>query len=318
MFLAKKKRSTTFRIALGFMGVFSVSFLILGVFVYLWSTSYLTANLQASFEANGSEVAEVFRRGGVAALAAEIEQRAGHPESEYVYLLLDRRCNLVSGRLDRQPPPELLRQSCGEFLENGNWFDFELAPEAAGFASNLVFARLVPLSDEYGFLYGGVMQDLDVLEETLLTAMLSGFILVLVLGIGGSVLMSKVVSARLEKLNRTSREIRRGNLSRRMPVNSHRDEFDRLALNLNEMLDQIESLMEGVRDVSNSIAHDLRTPLTRLNHDLEALRASLPPDARLEEHVDPCHRGGRTDVRHVQRAVENRPSGGWNPPEGFR
>ncbi len=286
MFFAPKNRSTTFRIALGFMAVFCVSFLILGIFIFLWSTSYLTAKRQALFESNGTEVADVFRLGGEEALAAEIEQRTAHPESEYIFLLLDRRCNLIAGRPDRQPPPDLLGQRCGELLNNGNWFDFELAPESAGFASNLVLARLVSLSDEYGFLYGGVMQDLDVLEETLLTALLSGFVLVLVLGFGGSVLMSRAISTRLEKLNRTSRQIRRGNLSRRMPVNTEQDEFDRLALNLNEMLDQIESLMEGVKEVSNSIAHDLRTPLTRLNHDLEALRASLPPDAQLQEYVD--------------------------------
>ena len=287
MFFALRKRSTTFRLALGFMGVFSASFLILGLFVYLQATSYLLANLQTGIEMNASDVIGAFRRDGVEGLVSEIEARVQRdPQDRYIYLLVDRNCKPIAGRLDRQPPPALIEQRCEELISEEEWFDFELGEEVSPFMSSLVFARLMPLSDDFSLLYGSVMGELDILEETILAALLWGFVLMLLLGLSGSMLMSRNVAARLEKLNRTSREIRLGNLSSRMPVDSHHDEFDRLALNLNEMLDQIEALMEGIREVSNSIAHDLRTPLTRLHHDLEELLVRLPPEPHLKENIE--------------------------------
>ena len=289
MFSALRKRSTTFRLALSFMAVFAASFLILGLFVYLQATSYLTADLQAAIEMDGSDVVGIFQRNGVEALVRELEDYVEeNPGSGYVYLLVDRECSPITSSLDGEPPWDIIKERCSELVEEGGWFDFELDVQDSRFmnSSNLVFAQLVPLSEDYHFVYGRIMGELDILEETILAALLWGFVLMLVLGFGGSLLMSRNVAARLENLNRTSQEIRRGNLSSRMPVDSHNDEFDRLALNLNEMLDQIEALMEGIKEVSNSIAHDLRTPLTRLNHDLEELLTLLPPDAHLNEHVE--------------------------------
>ena len=294
MFSALKKRSTTFRLALGFMAVFAASFFILGFFVYLQATSYLEQDLQASIVLIGGSVLDVYRNDGLDAMVAEIESRAARdPDGDEVYLLVDRQCNPVSGSLDKRPPVEQIGPRCNELFEGAEWFDYELAQGSPRRTGNLVLGRVLELDEDHGFLYGRVMAELDILEETILTALLWGLVLMLGLGVGGSVVMSKTVAARLEKLNRTSLEIRRGNLSSRMPVDHAHDEFDRLALNLNEMMDQIEALMEGIKEVSNSIAHDLRTPLTRLNHDLEELRALLPPDAHLNEHVE--HAIGEAD-----------------------
>lgn len=288
MFSALSKRSTVFRLALTFMAVFAASFLILTLFVYLQATSYLERELQNSIESMGASASEVFRLGGVEALAADLEERAaGDANGDDVYLLLDRECNPLSGTLDRQPDPAELGPRCGALRAQGDWFDFELAP-AAGPSSpegELVFARLIALSDDYGLLYGAAMGELDILEEILLATLIWGFVLMLGLGFGGSLLMSRNISARLERVNRTSREIRRGNLSKRMPLDNTDDEFDRLSANLNEMLDQIEALMEAVKNVSNAIAHDLRTPLTRLLNDLEHLRVLLPREADLDSHI---------------------------------
>ena len=153
---------------------------------------------------------------------------------------------------------------------------------------------MIPLSEDFGFLYGATMGDLDILEEILLGTLIWGFILMIGLGIGASGLMSRNISARLEQVNRTSRAIRGGNFARRMPVDNTRDEFDHLAVNLNEMLDHIEVLMDAVKNVSNAIAHDLRTPLTRLLNDLEELRALLPrdtdPDSYIERSIEDAGR----------------------------
>lgn len=91
------------------------------------------------------------------------------------------------------------------------------------------------------------------------------------LGLFGGILISRNFLARLDLINRTSREIMAGDLSRRLPLGHAGDEFDTLAVNLNRMLERTERLMRGMREVTNSIAHDLRTPLNRLRNRLEGV-----------------------------------------------
>jgi signal transduction histidine kinase len=94
----------------------------------------------------------------------------------------------------------------------------------------------------------------------------------LILAVVGGGIISVSVLGRVEAVARTSREIIAGNLSQRVPVRGSDDEFDHLALSVNAMLDRIEDLMRNMRQVSNDIAHDLRTPLTRLRQRLEKAR----------------------------------------------
>jgi len=95
-------------------------------------------------------------------------------------------------------------------------------------------------------------------------------------------MISRGFLRRIESINDTCREIIYGDLSRRIPMRSADDDFDQLAGNLNNMLDQIEVLMAGVRQVSDNIAHDLRTPLARLRNRLEALREQVTEDGPRE------------------------------------
>ncbi len=106
----------------------------------------------------------------------------------------------------------------------------------------------------------------------------------LLLGLVGGGLMSRNMLRRLDQINRTAGEIVAGDLSRRVPVTNAHDEFDTLAESLNRMLDRIERLMAGVREVTDSVAHDLRTPLTRLRNRLEdTLRHLDPADGHANE-----------------------------------
>ena len=287
MFFALRKRSTIFRLSLGFMAVFAVSFLLLGLFIYFQATAYLKRDLLASVDPVAAAATEAFRRGGLDALERAMDgEFGGDADSQAVYLVVDSRCNPVSGQLDRKPSQEAIAPRCEELFRQGDWFDYELNELESASESALAFARIMPLSEDHGFLYGTDIGQLDVLEEILLTVLLWGFVLMLGLGVGGSLLMSRNIASRLRKLTRTSREIRRGNLASRMPVDDTNDEFDRLAVNLNEMMDQIEALMDAVKNTSNAIAHDLRTPLTRLLHSLEELRVLLPEETNLDGHVE--------------------------------
>ncbi len=94
---------------------------------------------------------------------------------------------------------------------------------------------------------------------------------------------------KLDTINRISGEIIAGHLTRRIPISKAHDEFDVLSENLNRMLDRIERLMKGMREVTDSVAHDLRTPLNRLRN-------------RLEESLSRFAAEGR-DAGEIERAI---------------
>jgi signal transduction histidine kinase len=108
----------------------------------------------------------------------------------------------------------------------------------------------------------------------------------IVLGLLGGLLISHNFLKRLELINRTSRQIMGGDLSRRVPVTRAGDEFDDLSLNLNRMLDRIERLLHGMREVSDNVAHDLRSPLNRLRNRLELAAMRQPPESETARDFD--------------------------------
>lgn len=120
-------------------------------------------------------------------------------------------------------------------------------------------------------LVGRDIRELVQLNRVFERAILLGIGIGLLLALAGGVLMSISAQRRVSEINRTARRIIGGDLRQRVPVSGARDEYDELAVNINDMLDQIETLLGGIRHVGDSIAHDLKTPLTRLRNKLERL-----------------------------------------------
>jgi signal transduction histidine kinase len=136
-------------------------------------------------------------------------------------------------------------------------------------------SRLLPrvLADGSILVVGRDMQDQREIEQLVWHALLAGGAAALLLAIGGAVLFRRQLEHRVSAIRRTAREIEAGDLTRRIPITGVEDEFARLNRDINSMLDRVEHLMDGVRHVSNAIAHDLRTPLGRIRSRLEeALR----------------------------------------------
>ncbi len=148
-------------------------------------------------------------------------------------------------------------------------------------------AKTFLLRGDLHLLVGRDVRDLEATLGLIRGSLAWGLALAGALAVLGGWLMSAGVLRRIEAITRTSRDIMDGDLSRRMPVDGSGDDFDQLAENLNRMLDRIEDLMNRVRQVSDSIAHDLRTPLTRLRTKLEGLREEGDPatQAALEAAV---------------------------------
>jgi len=137
------------------------------------------------------------------------------------------------------------------------------------------FSRLLPrlLPDGSILVVGRDLQDQREIDRLVWHSLLAGGAVALLLAIGGALLFRRQLEHRVGAIRRTALEIEAGDLSRRIPISDVEDEFARLNRDINRMLDRIEHLMDGVRHVSNAIAHDLRTPLGRIRSRLEeALR----------------------------------------------
>ncbi|MEE8094535.1 MAG: HAMP domain-containing sensor histidine kinase [Gammaproteobacteria bacterium] len=274
--------SATFRLGIRFMALFAVSFLIVGMFMYWQTETYMERELRTLIDADVAESQDFYVRYGLDRMIAEIEERTQQDPFSVGFLLNDR-CRPAGGNVTRLAPQNHAVDLCEETDADG-WLLFELDIDPFGSSTqgsawdDDVYARLVSLSDKHQLIVGRMVGNLEDAQGMMFDALSWGLLITLGLAVIGSIFMARSVNNRLESINRISRQIRRGDLSRRMPSMKGGDEFDRLGGNLNEMLDQIESLMAGVRDVSNSIAHDLRTPLTRLRTHLEQLQDGAQSD----------------------------------------
>ncbi|MDX1487424.1 MAG: HAMP domain-containing sensor histidine kinase, partial [Acidiferrobacterales bacterium] len=174
---------------------------------------------------------------------------------------------------ERSPTPE-------------GWLVFRLENQASGGDVHKARARVFRLQGGFHLLVGRDMHDLEVTQTYIVRALIWGLAITVVLALIGGAMMSRSMMRRLEVINETSREIMAGDLSRRIPTKGTGDDFDQLTDNLNKMLDRIELLMEDVRRVSDNIAHDLRTPLSRLRQRLELLKLPGTDRDQLRENVE--------------------------------
>jgi signal transduction histidine kinase len=239
-------------------------------FIY-WSTaSYISAQTDETIDIEILDLTARYRNAGLVGLTQLLTERLSRrPAGTSVYLLTDKDLTPLVGNLDRWP--------LGAEIDNG-WLEFTLENAGdGGTVAHRARARLFRLSGGFILLVGRDIHDLEVSKHGIVTTLFWGLAIMLVLGGFGSVMMGRSTLRRIEAINETSREIMSGDLSRRVPSRNTGDDFDMLADNLNNMLNQIESLMESVRRVSDNVAHDLRTPLARLRNRLEELSLGIAP-----------------------------------------
>src|SRR5258708_33452173 len=153
-------------------------------------------------------------------------------------------------------------------------FDYE-RPVDGKLDNRRARGKVFSVPGDFALLVAQDVHDRYLTERMFTTTLPWTVVLILILGTAGGALISHNMLRRLDAINRTSGEIIAGDLTRRVRLAGSGDEFDVLAENLNRMLDRIERLMKGRREVTDSVAHDLRTPLTRLRNRLEESAARL-------------------------------------------
>jgi len=264
-------RSSTFRLATLYMVLFAGSVLFLLGFIY-WSTvAFMSDQVDTTIETEIVGLSEQYRARGLNGLVRTINARIErNPDSSSVYLFASPSFRPLAGNLTGWPE---------EAPTDDGWIDFYLDDPANGLDDLSARARVFVLQGNFKLLVGRDVRELQQTQQLIERALLWGLAITVALALAGGMMLSRTMLRRLDEINLTSREIMAGDLSRRIPTRGNQDDFDQLAGNLNAMLDEIERLMEGIRHVSDNIAHDLRTPLTRLRQRLETLAAG-PPDER--------------------------------------
>jgi signal transduction histidine kinase len=260
--LAKTLTSTTFKLALIAIGTFGVVVSAILGYVYLSTASYVRGRSDRAIQIESSILREVYEQTGRDGLIDTIRRRMVYKSSaEHVYVLVDPSSTVLAGNLKAWPQAA---------PEPSGWVEFRLSsslPNAAG--RPLIRGTIETLPDGDRLLVGQDISDLDSYTAHIKTAVIAVVGLIFVLAGLASVLVTRRTVARIEQINATSRAIMLSGLDKRIPLRGSNDEWDRVAENLNLMLARIETLMEEVKQVSDNVAHDLRTPLTRMRGRLE-------------------------------------------------
>ena len=248
-------RTSSFRLTLLYAGLFGASALILLGVVY-WATGfYISSSLDAAVDSDIAELEDSLRDGGTEALTAEVKERVRQmPHGPVYYLLQDSNGETIVGNL----PP---------FHGGEGRVDLKV-PRSDG-PSVPVHARGITLTEREYLMVGVDALPRREMRKLILRVFESSSAITLVLALAGGALMSDGLLRRIETISRTARDIMAGDFSRRIPIRGTGDEFDHLAASLNAMLERNEAAMGSVRQVSDDIAHDLRTPMTRLRQRLE-------------------------------------------------
>ena len=260
-------RTHATRLALIHALMFACCMLLLLGFLY-WSTAgYLAAQTDATIEAEIEGLRDQYRQRGLDGLSQIIGERIRRdPRGESVYLFATPTFRALAGNVTRWPDVPIDERGWVEFVRD---VDGE---------ARRTRARAFVLAGELRLLVGRDVQALSSVRSLIERALGWGVLLSVGLAVLVGLASARVTLRRLATINSTSKESMNGDLTRRIPEAGSGDEFDQLAGNLNAMLDEIESLMASVRSVSDNVAHDLRTPLTRLRNRLEELRKATCDD----------------------------------------
>ncbi len=258
--LGKLLRATAFRLALA---ILALSAVVAGIVLTVVAWQVITvvdSEIAQTIEAEAKGLADQYAQGGVRRLGRVIEARTHQPGSS-LYLLTDPAGEPLAGNVEQIPPG---------VLEHPAFVDTPYRAAAGGEHYRRALARIYVLPGGFRLLVGHDLGDRARIGSVMVRALAISLVFFAALG---ALFVARRVLIRIDAINTSAHGIMAGDLTQRLPVSGSGDELDRLAEGLNEMLARIAELMQGLREVSDNIAHDLRTPLTRLRNHAEAALA---------------------------------------------
>ena len=241
---------------------FAGSVFALLVFVYWSTTGFMERQSDATVMAEIQGLQEQFtpNNQGINRLITNIQRRSRDP-GDSLYMLAQTDGTLVAGNLDWWPEAE---------VDEDGWMEFAFEREVDNvFQNHTARARVFEVRGTFRLLVGRDIEPRRQVESMIRATLGWAMAVTAALGLIGGGLLARYMMGRLDEVNRTARGIIAGDLTHRVPLRGSGDEIDQLAENLNAMLAQIERLMIGMRQVTDNIAHDLRSPLNRLRNRIE-------------------------------------------------
>lgn len=266
-------RSVGFRLAFYYGLLVAITMLAALAIVYLQTVGVLHQRMARQVTATADQFEARFADGGSAAVAAEITRSLGdgRDSDNELYLLVDRDGRVLAGNLDA--PPDGAPFAGGPTQRR--------AQRAGRDVAGYLVARALP--DGHLLVVGHDLRDQEAIESLVASASAAAGIVAVLLLIGGTFVFRQELERSVGAVRRTAARIAAGELQERVAVGAEDDEFALLSRDINAMLDRIQSLMDGVRHVSNTIAHNLRTPLMRILGRLHAAeRADASPEERTQ------------------------------------
>jgi signal transduction histidine kinase len=267
-----------FRLAGLYFLVFAVSVIGVLFFVYWTSADFVERQTEATLDAEVTGLAEQYAQRGISGLVQIVAARsAGDRGDGMLYLVTDQDGRPLAGNIRGWPAGAPVRAGSLSFR-----IEVQANSQAAAHpARGVLFA----IPEGYRLLVGRDISDAAAFRDRIKTTLWWSGLVALLIGLLGGTVMSRNMLRRVEQVNRTAERVIAGNLSDRVPRLGTNDEFDQLAANLNGMLDQIERLMTAMREVTDNVAHDLKTPLARLRARLELALLGTPDAAAQSEAV---------------------------------
>jgi len=265
-------RTTTVRLGLVYLGMFLASVLVILAVIYGATAGFMERQTDETIAAEIAGLHEQYAQRGLTGLVQVVAERAAGRRTNTLYLVTGPGMVSLAGNLSAWPAVPADAQG---------WVRFDIRDEHTRDGPHEARAITFALPGQFHLLVGRDLREFQQFRERLLRALAWALAITVGLGVIGGIAMARDAMGRIEAINRTTREIMSGDLRQRVRLSGGDDELDHLAANLNVMLDQIESLMTGMRHVTESIAHDLRTPLTRLRSRLEIALLSDQADVEV-------------------------------------
>jgi signal transduction histidine kinase len=284
--MARLLGSVAFRLALGYGVLVVATMAVISAALYFGTVVVIDRGVDAKLSKLSEQLIDRFETGDLQPLQRRIQQLLtdGIDQETEVYALLDADGRNVVGNVSAlDPGTPLDRLTVQRIVRDGRPSTSRLLPHRLSNGDVLVVGR--------------DLQDVREMEQLVVRALLVGGVVALLLAVGGAALVRRQLEHRMAAIRHTALEIEAGDLSRRIPVPDADDEFTRLNRDINHMLDRIQRLMEGVRDVSNAIAHDLRTPLGRIRSRLDEV---LRPGATMEQ----LREAAGTSIHGIDELIE--------------
>jgi len=270
-------RSSAFRLTLLYMVTFGASVTALLIFVYTSIINDMEEDLKHSIEVQVADLSQQFATNGAAGVTTAIQTLLDKDQDKtLVLMLIDHDWHVLAGNLPLWP---------GGKTRMGTWITFPVGKNEGTGPTPKAIALNTTLPGGNILLVGRKMGYIEHVHELIVEVLYFCFGVMFVLAAVGGMLLSWMIYRRIETVNQAFRSVAAGALYTRVKVLGTGDEFDRLSMHLNRTLTRICELIDGVRDISYSVAHDLRTPLHRLRQRLESLLSPGTSKEQMSEQI---------------------------------